>query len=148
MGKRYTQFLPTQSKKVIDTKTQCNEQHIRISRSMLYSEAFLGLNAREIHLYMILRLKFYKEEETNIDFAFSKSLGVKIFKLSANSENVIKNALKGLVTKGFLDRTYNSNGGGKNNKIPNRYKFSTRWKEYKTEYLGDKRYKKTKKLQG
>lgn len=138
---KFTKFLPTQSKKVIDARTQCNEQHIRISRSMMYSDAFLRLNGNAIKLYMVLRLKFHKEEEANIDFSFSKSLGIKILKLSDNSEKVIRKALQELTNKGFLEQTLISNGGGQKNKIANRYKFSTRWKDYKIEYSKDKRLK-------
>lgn len=131
MSKRYTQFLPTQTKKQVDTRKVCNEQHIRISRSMLYSNAFLNLNSVALKIYMILRLKFHEEEKQNMDFAFSKSLGVKNLKLSKNSEKSIRRGLIELEQKGFIDRTVFSKGGGKNNKFPNRFKFSTRWKQYK-----------------
>ena len=128
---KYTQFLPTQTLKPVDTRKVCNEQHVRISRSMLYSEAFLSLNSVALKTYMILRLKFHKEEEEDKDFAFSKSLGTKNLKLSKNSEKSIRRALLELEQKGFIERTLFSKGGGKNNKTPNRFKFSTRWKQYK-----------------
>lgn len=125
---KFTPFLPTQTLKTIDKKTCCNEQHIRISRSMLYSNSFMNLNANALKLYMVLRLKYHKEEEQNTDFAFSKSLGVKILNLSVNSEKTIRRSLKELVAKGFLEQTLFTKGGGKNNKISNRYKFSENWK--------------------
>ena len=140
-GIKFTKFLSTQSLKITDTKTCCNEQHVRIARSMLYSDAFMTLNGNAMKLYMILRLKYFNEEENNFDFAFSKSLGVKILKISDNSEKTIRRSLKELVQHGFLDRTFNSNGGGMKNKISNRYKFSTRWKDYKKEYSKDRRLK-------
>lgn len=142
--KRFTEFLPTQSLKIVDRKTHCNEQHIRITRSMIYSEAFMSLNAVALKLYDVLRLKFHNEEKNNTDFAFSKSLGVKLLQLSSNSEKSIRKGLQELVQKGFIEQTFISSGGGKNNKIPNRYKFSANWKNYKREYSKDKRYKNCK----
>jgi len=128
---KYTQFLATQTLKSVDTRKVCNEQHVRISRSMLYSKAFLSLNSVALKIYMILRLKFHKEEEQDKDFAFSKSLGVKILNLSEKSEKTIRRGLLELEQKGFIERTLFSKGGGKNNKNKNRFKFSTRWKQYK-----------------
>ena len=110
MSRRYTRFLLTQTLKPIDNRKSCNEQHIRISRSMLYSEAFMSLNHTAMKLYLVIRLKFHKEEEGNIDFPFSKSLGVKVLHLSSTSEKTIKNALLELVKKGFLDQTFISKG--------------------------------------
>ena len=110
MSRKYTQFLPTQTLKQVDNRTVCNEQHVRISRSMLYSEAFMNLNHTAMKLYLAIRLKFHKEEEKNTDFAFSKSLGVKVLHLSSTSERTIKNALQELVKKGFLDQTFISKG--------------------------------------
>ena len=140
----FTKFLPTQTLKPVDNRKVCNEQHIRISRSMLYSEAFMSLSSVALKIYMSMRIKFHKEEEQNKDFEFSKSLGVKILKLPKNSEKTIKKGLKKLVEAGFIEQTLFSKGGGKKNKISNRYKFSTRWKEYKKEYSKDKRLKQNK----
>lgn len=109
-GIKFTQFLPTQTMKQIDRKKAINEQHIRITRSMLYSNAFQSLTAVEIKLYMVLRMKFHTEEKNNIDFAFSKSMGTKTLKLSSNSEKTIRRGLKGLVTKGFIEQTFISKG--------------------------------------
>ena len=141
---KFTPFLPTQTMKKYSKSENLNEKHIRISRSMLYSEAFMSLNAIALKLYMVLRIKFYNEEEKSLDFEFSKSLGVKIFKLSEKSEKTIRNGLKELVKKGFLEQTLFSQGGGKNNKISNRYKFSSNWKDSKKIYSEDKRYKNSK----
>ena len=141
---KFTKFLPTQTLKAVDTRKICNEQHIRISRSMLYSEAFMCLSSVALKIYMSMRLKFHKEEEQNVDFDFSKSLGIKLLHLSTNSEKTIRNGLKELVKVGLIEQTLFSKGGGKNNKISNRYKFSIRWKEYKKEYSEDKRLKHNK----
>ena len=141
---KFTQFLPTQTLKVVDKKTCCNEQHVRISRSMLYSVAFMSLSSVALKLYLSLRIKFHNEESKNIDFGFSKSLGVKILGLTDNSGKTIRKGLQELVKKGFIEQTLFSKGGGKKNKISNRYKFSTRWKDYKKEYSDDKRLKQNK----
>ena len=77
---------------------------------MLYSEAFMSLNHTAIKLYLAIRIKFHKEEENSIDFSFSKSLGIKLLHLSNNSEGTIKNGLRELVKKGFLDQTFISRG--------------------------------------
>lgn len=95
---------------------------------MQYSMAFNKLSGNEIRLYLHMRMKFHKEEKEDKDFEYSKSLGVKVLRLSEKSENSVRRALKNLVKYGFIDITFISKGGGKNNKIPNRYKFSERWK--------------------
>lgn len=141
---KFKQFLPTQTLKPVDNRKVCNEQHIRISRSMLYSEAFMSLSSVALKIYMSMRIKFHKEEEQNKDFEFSKSLGVKILGLTDNSNKTIRKGLQELVEVGFVEQTLFSKGGGKKNKISNRYKFSTRWKEYKKEYSKDKRLKQNK----
>lgn len=145
---RFTPFLPTQTSKRVDSRKVCNEQHIRISRSMLYSEAFMSLSSVAIKLYLSLRLKFHNEEEQNKDFSFSKSYGVKMLGLSDNAIKTIRRGLKELVRVGFLEQTLYSTGGGKKKKIPNRYKFSTNWKDYKKEYSKDKRLKQNKVSRG
>jgi hypothetical protein len=141
---KFTQFLPTQTMKFVDTRKICSEQHIRLTRSMIYSEAYMSLSAVAIKLYNVLRLKFHKEEKENQDFPFSKSLGIKILGLSDNSAKTIRKGLQELVKVGFIEQTLFSNGGGKSNKISNRYKFSTNWKQYKKEYSKDKRLKQNR----
>lgn len=141
---KFKQFLPTQTLKPVDNRKVCNEQHVRISRSMLYSDAFMSLSSVALKIYMSMRIKFHKEEEQNKDFEFSKSLGVKILGLTDNSNKTIRKGLQELVEVGFVEQTLFSKGGGKKNKISNRYKFSTRWKEYKKEYSKDKRLKQNK----
>lgn len=125
---RFTPFLPVQTMKKIDTKNEINEQHVRITRSMLYHPSFQKLSGNAIRIYMSMQRMFYKEMKSNEDFEYSKSLGVKHLGLSENSEKSVKRALKQLVDCGFIEYTYISKGGGKKNKIPNRYKFSENWK--------------------
>ena len=106
----------------------------------------MSLTAVSLKLYIALRMKFHKEEEQNLDFEFSKSLGIKLLGLQNNSAKTIRVGLKKLVELGFIDQTLFSRGGGKTNKIPNRYRFSTNWKYYKREYANDKRLKKNKEV--
>jgi len=98
---------------------------------MIYSNAYRKLSGNEIRLFDCMKLKFHKQEKEGLEFEFSKSLGIKLLGLSEKSEKSIRRALKNLVKYGFLDQTFISNGGGKSNKKPNRYKFSTRWHNYK-----------------
>lgn len=127
---RFTPFFPTETMKNIDTRKTLNEQHIRRTKSFIYSKAYGNLSGNEIRLFDKIKLKFHKQEKENQDFAFSKSLGVKLLGLSENSEKSVRRALANLVKYGFLDQTFISKGGGKKNKQPNRYKFSERWKQY------------------
>ena len=126
---KFTPFLPTETKNIIDRNKQLNEQHIRRTRSMIYSNAYRKLSGNEIRLFDCMKLKFHEEERKNDDFAFSKSMGVKVLGLSNNSEKTIRRALVNLVKYGFIEQTFISKGGGKNTKQSNRYKFSTRWRE-------------------
>lgn len=129
MGRKlkFTPFLPTETTKPIDSKKALNEQHIRKTRSMIYSKAYGKLSGNEIRLFECMKLKFYKEEKNNQDFDFSKSLGVKVLHLSENSQGSIRRALTNLVKYGFIDQTFISDGRGNQ---PNRYKFSKRWHTY------------------
>lgn len=128
----FTPFLPYETSKPVDSTKFCNEQHVRITRSMLFSDAYSSLNGNAMHLYQVLKIKFHKQAKSNKDFEISKSYGVKVLGLSSNSEKSVRRALKELVEKGFLAQTLHSKGGGINaiNKI-NRYKFSSNWKNYK-----------------
>lgn len=127
---KFTPFLATETMIKTDRKTSLNEQHIRRTRSMIYSKAYRKLSGNEIRLFDSMKLKFHKEEKEGTEFDFSKSLGVKVLGLSKNSEQSVKRALRNLIKYGFIDQTYISKGGGKKVKQPNRFKFSERWKEY------------------
>lgn len=127
---KYSKPLKTQTCKNIDNKKQLNENHVRLFRSMINSKAFKKLSSNEIKIYLNMRMKFFEQEEKELDFPYSKSLGTKVLGLSIKSENSIRRALKNLVKYGFLEQTYISKGGGKTTKLPNRYKFSTRWQSY------------------
>lgn len=128
---KFTQFLPTQTTKIVDRRTALNEKHIRITKSLLTSPAYRSLSANGLLLYQMLELRFHKEEETNTDFALSQTLATYLIGLNENSKASGKRAISQLCHKGFIEPTYISKGGGKNKKIPNRYKFSSNWKQIK-----------------
>ena len=98
---------------------------------MYYSDAFKQLEGNDIRIYLNMREKFFEEEKNNKDFEYSKSYGVKVLGLSEKSEKSVRRALSNLVKYGFIEPTFISKGGGRNNKKPNRFKFSENWKEFK-----------------
>lgn len=125
---RFTPFLPEQTTKRIDNKKEVNEQHVRITRSMLYHPSFQKLSGNAIRIYMSMQRMFYSQMKNKEEFEYAKSLGIKHLGLSENSEKSIKRAIKQLINCGFIEYTYISKGGGKKKKIPHRYKFSEQWK--------------------
>ena len=128
---RFTPFLPVQTMKKIDTRKEINEQHVRITRSMLYHSSFQKLSGNAIRIYMSMQRMFYTQMKNDEEFEYAKSLGVKHLGLSESSEKSVKRAIKQLIDYGFIEYTYISKGGGKQKKIPNRYKFSENWKTMK-----------------
>lgn len=129
MGRQnYTPFLPTQTTKVIDRRKKLNEEHVRLSKSMINSKAFKNLTENSIRLYLILRMKFFKEEAKNQDFEISQTFATELLGLSQNSKASGKRAINNLCHCGFIEPTYISKGGGKKNKISNRFRFSENWK--------------------
>ena len=125
---RFTPFLPVQTMKKIDTRKEINEQHVRITRSMLYHSSFQKLSGNAIRIYMSMQRMFYTQMKNDEEFEYAKSLGVKHLGLSESSEKSVKRAIKQLIDCGFIEYTFISKGGGKQQKIPNRYKFSENWK--------------------
>lgn len=100
---------------------------------MYNSEAFRELTGNDIRLYMNMLSVFYKNMENDTDFEYSQNYGIKVLHLSENSGKSIRRSLNNLVKYGFIERTLFSKGGGKNNKTPNRFKFSENWKDYRAE---------------
>lgn len=132
MGKqKYTPFLPTQTTKVVDRRKKLNEEHVRLSKSMINSKAFKNLTENSIRLYLILRMKFFKQEAKNEDFELSQTYATKLLGFSHNSKVSGKRAINHLCHCGFIEPTYISKGGGKKNKISNRFRFSENWKSIK-----------------
>ncbi len=101
-----------------------NEQHIRLSRSLLLSPAYkhLGKNATKILNAMKIIAKGEKE------FNFACSLGIEYLGISNNSEKGVREAIKELIEHGFIERVYFSNGSGRK---PNKYMFSSNWIKWK-----------------
>ena len=94
------------------------DKHIRLTKDMLNSKAYLSLSNTAKVLYNYMKLWASGEQE----FDYSKSLGSKIVSPATYTNNI-----KELVDKGFIERVYISTGGGHK---PNRYKFSSNW-QYK-----------------
>lgn len=125
---KFTPFLITQTTKVVDRKAKLNEEHIRLSKSMIRSNAFNNLTANALRLYLELRMKFYKEEAKSEDFELSQTFACKLLGINENSKISGKRAIENLSHNGFIEPTYISKGGGKRQKISNRFKFSENWK--------------------
>lgn len=132
MGKqRYTPFLPTQTIKVVDRRKNLNEEHVRLSKSMISCKAFKNLTENSIRLYLILRMKFFKQEAKNGDFELSQTYATELLGLSRASKASGKRAINNLCHCGFIEPTYISKGGGNKKKISNRFRFSENWKSIK-----------------
>lgn len=125
---KFTQFLPTQTKNNVDRRIKLNESHIRISESMIHSKAFKELTENGLRLYIELQLRFFRKEARNEDFELSQTLATKLLGFSENSKNCGKRAIANLCHCGFIEPTYISKGGGKKQKVSNRFKFSENWK--------------------
>lgn len=91
------------------------DKHIRLTKSMMDSKTFKSLKPNTIKVYMYMKLWANGERE----FSYSKSLGSKIV-----SPMTFSKAVRELIDKGFIERTYFSNGGGHK---PNAYRFSDNW---------------------
>lgn len=131
MGKgkvKFTPFLPTQTTKVIDRRKNLNEEHVRLSKSMVKSKAFKNLTANSILLYLMLRMKFFKEEAKKEEFEVSQAYATELLGYSQNSKVSGKRAINNLCHCGFIEPTYISKGGGNKNKISNKFRFSENWK--------------------
>ena len=102
------EFKEYEGKKRIDL-------HVRLTKDMLMNKNYLDLKSSSKILYMYMKL-WAKGE---IEFDYAKSLGSKIL-----SPATVVSSIRELVEKGFIERVYFSNGGGR---TPNRYKFSDKW---------------------
>lgn len=91
------------------------DKHIRLTKDMLDNKTFRKLTGKTIIVYMYMKL--WANGETEFDYA--KSLGSKVV-----SPATFTNAVKELVSKGFIERVYFSNGGGHK---ANRFRFSDKW---------------------
>ena len=94
------------------------DKHIRLTKDMLNSSNFKSLKNSSKILYMYMKLWACGKEE----FTYSISLGTNIL-----SQATVIAAIRELIQKGFIERTYFSNGGGHK---ANGYKFSNRWQYY------------------
>lgn len=101
-----------------------NEQHIRLTRSLLLSPAYkdLGKNATKI----LNAMKIIARGEN--EFEFSSSLGVQYLGLSNKSNKSVREAIKELHEHGFIKCIEFSNGSGRKS---NKYQFISDWISWK-----------------
>lgn len=105
-------FRPFEGKKA-------DEPHVRLTRSMVLSEAYISLSYSAVKLYTFLRMYSLGNEE--VEYAWS--LAKKIF----GSSGTFNSAKKDLIEKGFIKCIRTS----KCSRLPNLYKFSSDWQTYK-----------------
>lgn len=122
--KKFTPFKPYETARFSNNGKTLNEQHIRLTRSMLLSPAYkdLGKNATKILNAMKLIAKGEQE------FEFSCSLGTEFLGISTESQKNVRLAIKKLIEHGFIKRIHFSNGVGH---IPNKYSFDNAWINWK-----------------
>ncbi len=126
MGNRkITPFKSYETAKRGEDGKTVNEQHIRLTRSFLLSQAYNNLSKNAIKVYMAMKLIAKGEKEFN----FSASLGLECLRLNENNAKSIRNAIKELVKYGFIRCIKFSNGAGH---IPNRFEFSSDWINHTT----------------
>lgn len=89
--------------------------HVRLTKSMLTNKNFIELSSSAKVIYIYMKLWAMGREEVD----YSKSLGSNIL-----SPSTVLKAIRELIERGFIERTYFSNGGGHKS---NRYKFSSKW---------------------
>ena len=116
---KFTKFKPYETVLRGDDGQTLNEQHIRLTRSLLLSPAYkdLGKNATKI----LNAMKIIAKGEN--EFYFSSSLGIQYLGLAKSSEKSVREAIKELDKHGFIKCSQFSEGG----RIPNKYKFTSDW---------------------
>ncbi len=121
---KFTPFKTYETALRVENRKIINEQHVRLTRSLLLSPAYkdLGKNATKI----LNAMKLISKGES--EFTFSSSIGVEYLGLSKKSEKSIRNAIKELVEHGFIKCTAFSSGAGH---VPNKYTFTSNWKDWK-----------------
>ncbi len=107
-----------------------DRQHVSIYQSMCQSDAWRNLSHAAIRVYLIMKSQ-YRGDYTGD----TVTCPYKVIKENAPGMNnkTISRAIGELETKGFIiiDRGTFVTGNLKNE--PNRYKFSDKWRTYKTE---------------
>jgi len=121
---RFTKFKPYETMLRGGNGQAINEQHTRLTRSLLLSPAYKDLGKNAVKILNAMKIIAKGEKE----FDFACSLGISYLGISSNSEKSVREAIKELVEHGFIERKYFSNGA---NHIPNRYEFSCNWIKWK-----------------
>ncbi|MBO5179247.1 MAG: hypothetical protein J6B87_02745 [Clostridia bacterium] len=123
MGRKKAKYTPFKSYETNISNSHKTEQHVRLTRSLLVSEAYKDLGKNETKLLNYMKL-ISKGEDT---FEFAASLGVSFLGLKEGSEKSVRTAIKSLCKHGFIKTVRFSNGSGH---IPNEYEFDIRWRTW------------------
>lgn len=94
-----------------------NERHVRITESMILSEAWTDLKATSIKLYISLKLKYNGANQDEIEFPHSEVEKVGI------SKDIIKKCFDDLIEHGLIECVHE----GRFSRTANKYKLSNRW---------------------
>lgn len=114
-----------------------------ITRSMLYSDAFLALNLRQRMLYVYMKSEYYGKPKDDLkgfsaqyndDFngtptPFFTFNWTKAKKAGYTSKKTFYDDVDELIEHGLIDCRYS----GKNSRSKSLYMFSTRWRKYGTQ---------------
>lgn len=120
---RFTKFKDYETKLRGYNGQTLNEQHIRLTRSLLLSPAYKDLGKNAIKLLNAMKIIARGEKEFN----FSSSLGLVYLGLKKGNEKSVRNAITELEEHGFIRHIFFSNGGGH---IPNKFEFSSEWTKW------------------
>ncbi len=121
---KFTPFKPYETVLRGENGQTLNEQHIRLSRSLLLSPAYKDLGKNAVKILSAMKIIAKGEKE----FEFSASIGLDYLGLSHSSEKSVRNAIQELDEHGFVKCIGFSSGAGH---IPNKYQFSSEWIKWK-----------------
>jgi len=131
MAKKISEFESFEAKKT-------TEKHLRITRSMIDSEAWRELGAHEIAVYLMLKHMFFKKTEHGFVIAENSRRLIITFAEAKECLKVsgsrFKKAIDKLEAVGLIDVVQRS----RNMKHANIYGLSDRWQEYETDKPGKK----------
>ena len=120
---KFTRFKDYETKLRGDKGQTLNEQHIRLTRSLLLSPAYMDLGKNSVKLLNAMKIIARGEKEFN----FSASLGLIYLGLKKGNEKSVRKAITELEEHGFIRHIFFSNGGGH---IPNKFEFSSEWAKW------------------
>jgi hypothetical protein len=96
------------------------ERHVRITESMIASEAWMELKATSVKLYISLKLRYNGANQEGIEFPHSEVEKIGI------SKDCIKKCFDDLIEHGFIECVHQ----GRFSRTPNKYKLSNKWQAW------------------